>query len=310
MSGRRTVFDDVIGLRALAAEQLGVVRRDQLAVLGVTRHHVSSQVEAGRWRTLGPTLVVLRPGALTRPQEMVAGPLHCGPTAALDGWTQLERAGLRGWTRPGIDVVVPHGTRPPALPGLVVHQSRQLDELDIVPGTPRSVTVARAAIDAAGRLRSSRAACGLLLAVAQQRLATAPEMLTVLERTWRVRHTAALRELLSDAEGLESQAERDVERIARSVGFRDIRRQARIETPSGPVRVDLALVLVDGRIVVVEVDGPSHDDPRQRLADTERDASLIALGYVVLRIPAYLVRTDPDAVRTRLTALWRSQCAL
>lgn len=222
----------------------------------------------------------------------------------------MERAGLQGWWRPGTHVVVPHGTRPPPLEGLVVHQSRQLPLDDIVPGPPRSVTVARAAIDAAGWLPTARAASGLVLAVAQQRLAGAAEMLRVLERTWRVRHTAVLREVLSDAAGLDAISELDLDRMARSVGFRDITRQMAVETPAGPVRADLGLRLADGRVVLVEVDGPSHDDPRRRLADSERDAALIALGYVVLRIPAALVRTDPEAVRRQLTALWRSQRAL
>ena len=301
------MLDRVEGLRALAIAQVGVVRRDQLAALGVTRFHIRSHIAARRWRELGPNLVVLATGRLSRAQELMAGPLHCGPSAALDGFTALERHGLRGWLRDGVHVVVPHGTRPVPLPGLVVHQSRQLPALDIAPGPPRVVTASRAAIDAAGWVSSPRAAAGLVLAVAQQKLATPAEMLTVLERVWRVRHTVLLREVLSDAEGLDSGAERDLYRIARSVGFRDLTRQVWIELPDGPTRVDLELELRDGRRVVIEADGPHHDDPMQRLRDARRDAALVAMGYVVLRFPDALIRTDPEAVRAQLAALWRSQ---
>lgn len=306
VTGHRDVLDQVEGLRSLAIAQAGVVRRDQLAALGVSRFHVRSHVAAHRWRALGPNLVVLSTGRLRREQELIAGPLHCGPSAALDGWSALERDGLKGWTRSDVHVVVPHGTKPAPLPGLVVHQSRQLPDVDIVGGPPRSVTTARAAIDAAGWLPTPRSATGLVLAVAQQRLATAQEMLLVLDRVWRVRHTPFLREVLGNAEGLDSRAELDLWRLARSVGFRDMTRQARIETPEGSVPVDLALTLPDGRRLLVEVDGPSHDDPRQRVLDAQRDARLIALGYVVLRFPAVLIRTDPESVRARLLALWRS----
>ncbi|HET7900717.1 MAG TPA: type IV toxin-antitoxin system AbiEi family antitoxin domain-containing protein [Candidatus Nanopelagicales bacterium] len=308
MSGRRTVFDEVPGLRPLAAAQLGVVRRDQLLALGITHKQVRRHVDAGRWRLIGGSVVVLSTGTLTRRQEMHAAVLHCGPRGALSCWTALEREGLRGWLRPGIHVDVPHGALPSSLPGLVVHQTRRLDEIDIAPGEPRSVVPARAAIDAAGLLPTAKGATGLVLAVAQQRLASPQAMLDVLKRRWRVRHTAVLREVLAEAaEGSDSGSELDVYRIIRRIGFRDVRRQVRIETRRGPVVVDLGVALADGSMLLVEVDGPSHDDPLQRNADSQRDADLIALGYVVIRIPVALLRSDPRAVDDQFRAIWMGQ---
>lgn len=291
----------------MACEQDFVVRRSQLLSLGVTRLHVRSHVAAGRWRALGPNVVALTTGPLSRRQEMLAGLLHVGRDGALTGWTALEVGGLRGWYRPGVHVVVSHGSRTPDLPGLVVHQTRHLDPCDIALGDPRRVTTARAAIDAAGWLPSERSASGLVLAVAQQKLATPGEMLEVLARIWRVRHTAVLREVLEAAAGFDSQAERDVYRIARRVGFRDVRRQARIETPTGPIRADLAIGLSDGTTLLVEVDGPSHDDPLRRAADAARDAALLGLGYLVLRVPVTLLRSDPQAVETMFRSIWMRQ---
>lgn len=304
MSGRRDVLDRVPGLRALALSQDLVVRRSQLRDLGVTRLHVGSQVAAGRWRCIGPHVVVLTTGALSRRQQMYVGLLHAGRDSALAGWTALELDGLQGWSRPGVHVVGAHGSRTPPLPGLTMHQTRHLDDVDIAAGRPRRVTPARAAIDAAGWLRSERAASGLVLAVAQQRLATPAQMLDVLGRIWRVCHTAVLRGVLESAAGLDSHAELDVDRIARRVGFRDVRRQVLVDTPLGPVRADLAIDLADGRTLLVEVDGPSHDDPTSRARDTERDAALLALGYQVLRIPVTMLRTDPERVESLFRSFW------
>lgn len=306
MSGRRTAFDDVPALRDLAVRHEGVVRRDQLLTVGVTHKHVAYHVRAGRWSVIGPNVVVLSTGVLSRRQQMYAGCAHVGPRGALAGWTTLEDRGLRGWDQPDIHTVVPHGHLPGRLPGVVVHQARNLDAIDIDPRPgPRSVTPARAAIDAAGWLRSPRSASGLVLAVAQQGLATPAQMLDVLERIWRVRHTAVLRETLVEAvAGADSLAEVDVFRMMRSIGFRDVRRQVRIETPLGPGRADLGVRLRDGRLLLVEVDGPSHDDPRRRLADQARDEALRTLGYVVLRIPVALLRADAAAVRAQLRSLW------
>jgi very-short-patch-repair endonuclease len=310
MSGRRTFLDDVDGLQALAQRQLHVVRRDQLRPLGVTSHHVHRQVEAGRWRVLGPHVVVLMNGALSRRQWMQAGVCHVGRRGALDGWTRLELAGLAGWDRPGVHVVTDHGRREPAPSGLVVHQSRKLPAVDIEEGPMRCVTVARAAIDAAGWLVSPRAASGLVLAVAQQRLATPGEMLDVLERIWRVRHTALLREVLHDAiAGAESDAERDVGVMLKTIGYRSVRRQVWIEVPGDRFRVDLMASLPDGRTLVVEVDGPSHDDPEQQARDAARDALLISLGYVVLHIRVSLLRADRTAVLLQLRSIWTRRLA-
>ena len=58
--------------------------------------------------------------------------------------------------------------------------------------------------------------------------------------------------------------------------------------------------------LVIEIDGPQHDDPRARWVDAQRDAELIALGYVVLRIPAYAVRTDAAAIVAQLVEIRRA----
>jgi len=65
----------------------------------------------------------------------------------------------------------------------------------------------------------------------------------------------------------------------------------------------LAVELPDGRMLVVEVDGPTHDDPAVRLADAEKDAAFIAAGCVVLRIPWSGGRRRAAQVRAQLQAI-------
>ena len=138
----------------------------------------------------------------------------------------------------------------------------------------------------------------------QQRLATADEILEVLERSGPVRHRALLRSVLADAaDGADSNAEVDVARLVRSVGLGELQRQMVVETPDGPRPVDLAVRLPDGRLLVLEIDGPHHDDPRVRERDAVKDAALIAAGHVVLHIPVSLLRRSPATVRAQLQAI-------
>ena len=305
MTGRSHSLDTVPGLRALARAQLGVVRRDQLAALGVTHRHVRRQVDAERWTTYGPRVVLLATGALTRPQQRVLGVVHAGPGSALGGWSALEHLGLRGWEREPVHVVVPRGARPTSLTGVVVHQLAVLDDVDVVPRTwPTCTTAARAAIDAASWTRNARTASGLVLAVVQQRLATPDQLLDVLDRLERVRHTELLRTMMCEAaEGADSRSEVDVVRLLRLVGLGTARRQQVVATPDGPRRVDLVVDLPDGRPLAIEIDGPQHADPRVREADAVKDAALVAAGYVVLRIPTSLLRRSPETVRAQLRAI-------
>jgi very-short-patch-repair endonuclease len=223
----------------------------------------------------------------------------------LAGLTGLEELGLRGWEREPVHLLVPHGHRPPPLRGLVVHQTHHLDASHAAPLVwPPCTAAARAAVDAASWERHPRTACGLVVAVVQQGLATAYDVLEALERPGPVRHRALLRRVLLDAaDGADSQAEIDVARLLRSLGLGPVQRQLLVDTPEGRFPVDLAVRLPDGRVLVIEVDGPHHDDPRQRERDAIKDAAIIAAGHVVLRIPVSLLRSSPATVRAQLRAI-------
>jgi very-short-patch-repair endonuclease len=306
MTGRTRPLDHHPDLAALARAQLGVVRRSQLVALGVTRHHVRSQVEAQRWRSIGPHVVVLHTGPLTRAQARWVAALHAGPRASLAGLTALELHGLRGWPADRAHVLVPQGASVPPLPGLVVHTTRRPVDEDVIrrTGWCPVTTVARSALDAARWDTSARRAAAVVLAVVQQRLTTPRELATCLARLDRVRHGTAIAAAIDDAAGgADSLAEVDVARLVVRAGLPRPRRQVVVDTPEGPRRVDLVVDLPDGRLLVLEVDGIHHAEPGVRLADAVKDAAIVAAGHQVLRLPVQGVRADPGAVLRQLTAI-------
>jgi very-short-patch-repair endonuclease len=305
MTGRTRPLDRHPELAALGRAQLGVVRRSQLATLGITRHHVRRQVDAQRWRPIGPNVVVLHTGPLTRAQVRWAAVLHAGPQALLAGLTALEPHGLRGWSRDEVHVLVPLGVSVPSLSGLTVHRTRRLVDEDVVHGGGCPVTtVARSAVDAGRWEKSARRAAAIVLAVVQQRLTTPHELAACLAGFERVRHGAAIATAIEDAAGgADSLAEVDVARLVVRAGLPRPRRQVVIETPDGPRRVDLAVDLPDGRLLVLEVDGIHHAETGVRLADAVKDASVVAAGHQLLRLPVQGVRADPGSVLRQLATI-------
>ena len=273
--------------------------------IGVTRHHVRRQVEAQRWRTIGPHVVVLHTGPLTRAQWWWTAVLHAGPHAVLAGLTSLEDHGLRGWSCDEAHVLVPLDVSVPPLSGLTVHRTRRLPDGDVVrrDGCP-ATTVARSAVDAARWGRSSRRAAGLVLAVVQQRLATPRELAACLAGFDRVRYGSAIAAANDEAAGgADSLAEVEVARLVVRAGLPRPRRQVVVDTPEGPRRVDFVVDLPDGALLVLEVDGIHHAETGVRLADAVKDAAVVAAGHQVLRLPVQGVRADPGAVLRQLTTI-------
>jgi hypothetical protein len=296
-------MSEVPGLAELLSRQDGLARRSQLADLGVTRDHVARQVSAGRWQLLAPKVVAADNGRIDDQQRRWLAILHatCG---WLGGRSALQHVGLTGYEPESIHVLVPRDRRPAALHGVVIHVTDRVPgpEPDLRDGLAVT-SVPRAAVDAAAWERWPRAAAGLVLSVVQRRLATPAEILAELAVAGRVRHRAVVRDALAEAgAGAESLAEVDVIPLLRRAGLPAPRRQV----ASHGHRRDLEVTLPDGRELVLEIDGPTHDSPEARWADASRDAHLAADGKLLVRIPAFAVRHQQLEVVTRLATIRRA----
>jgi very-short-patch-repair endonuclease len=298
--GGRLVLSHLPGAKDLFARQHGLARRDQLRALGIDADHVAHQVAAGRWQLVAPEVVSCDNGRLDEQQLLWRSILNT-TGGWIGGRSALRQSGLTGHPPTHIHVLVRRDHVPPRLQGVVVQVTGRPPEaaatrVDDLPIT----SPARSAVDGAAWERWPRSAAGLVLAVVQQRLATPGEILAELHEAGRVRHRAIVRDAMqAAAEGAESLAEADVAPLLTRAGLGAPQRQVRI----GQHRHDLAVRLADGRLLVVEVDGPTHDSPEGRWSDAERDASVAAAGALLVRIPAYAVRHDPAEVVARLRTI-------
>lgn len=261
------------------------------------RKVIANQIAAGRWQLVAPEVVSVDNGRLDAEQFHWRAVLHA-PLGWVVGRSALAAQGLSGYAPSEVHLLTTRRSRPLPLPGVVVHVSDRGTSAEPPAGWGLPVTtVERATVDAAAWERSPRAAAGLALAVVPQRLARPDAIAADLAVAGRVRHRAVLREALGlSSDGADSVAEVDVRRLVRRAGLPDPARQVRILGR----RHDLALLLPDGRTLVIEVDGPQHESPEARWADAAHDADLTAAGVAVLRIPAYAVRQHPDEVVARL----------
>jgi very-short-patch-repair endonuclease len=302
----------------LAASQDQVVSRSQLAEAKVGRRLIGERVWSGTWEVLGPYVVVLRPGPLSRVQQMWVGVLHGGNDAVLFGTSALEMAGLKGFTDEHVSVCIPHGRhRPHLLTSRVtvrVHESRNLpaEDLHLTMRPPRTKQD-RSVVDAASAATSD-SACRTLLAMCVQQRLTAPVVLRprVLERS-NLPRRALILETLDDVEGgSQSLPELDYLRGLRRFGLPEPTRQVRVQRSDGRYFLDAEF---DQWAVTVEINGLHHLDPRQKESDDIRRTRLAIGGRLVVDIGSHVVRHDIElAVLLTADALlargWRPQVNL
>ena len=82
-----------------------------------------------------------------------------------------------------------------------------------------------------------------------------------------------------------------------------MRRQARRRGSDGRWRyLDLEVDLPDGSVLGIEVDGALHLEAGTYWADMARQNSLVIGGAWMLRFPAHLIHTDPEAIVTQLNS--------
>jgi hypothetical protein len=292
----------------LAIQQEGVATRRQLMDSGFNQHAIRAQISARRWQPWGFHVVILHNFEPTRRQLMWAAVLDAGFPAALASHTSLELHGFKPFAREAqqLHLLVERGAKVTAHPMVVVHESRRLaPEYHVsVAGLPCTPSP-RSAIDAAAWQPWPRFACALVAAVVQQRLCTVDELEQAMQYVGRVRHKAHLREALRDIRGgSEALSEIDLVRVCRRFGIQAPDRQAKRTDRYGRIRyLDAEWELLDGRRVVLEVDGAHHLDVESWQADICRERAVVVGGANVLRATSIELRVAPKQVIDDLLAI-------
>jgi hypothetical protein len=303
----RTTLEHMLTAPARRARAGGVVAVTSLSGLerdGWTAGGARAQLAALRWQRFGRA-IVRHNGKLSRAELCDVALVNCGPRAMLTSFTALERAGLKGWEREAVHVLVPRGARIRRAQGvpLRVHYT------DSWPDRTRPVQidrVPRAAVLAAAAFSSPRPACGVLAAVVQQRLARAEDLVTALQGATRTRHRAGLLAAAHDiAQGAQALSEIDFVRLCRDAGLPPPEHQA-VRLFRGRRRyLDAQWTRSDGRRVVAEVDGALHLLVQRWWDDQLRQNELVIADDLVLRFPTVAFRHESEIVIDQLRRMLR-----
>ncbi len=285
----------------LAAEQQGLVARQQLLALGMTRHQVQDRVDRGWLHPIYLGIYAVGHRKLTLKGHWMAAVLACGPDAllshrfALAVWeVQAAESGL-------IHVTVPRGLQKPGPKWVRVHSARGLLGQDgvVVDGIPVT-SLARSVLDHASVATAQRTRAVLEKIERMGRL-IGRELEDVLARNPNHRGTKRLRAALSEIEGPAPWTQSELEDR-----FLALIRAAGLPEPELNVLVEEELVdaLWRDQKLIVEVDGWGYHRSREQFeTDRRRDAKLQLAGYRVIRLTQQRIDSEPRAVADLIRAL-------
>ncbi len=298
-------------LQALLDRQCGVIARWQALGL-ITEKALRHKVGSGRWRSVHRGVYLAYGGTLTDVQRWWIATLAVRPTtndstvdgrsAHLAGTTALQALGLRGVRSDRIHVLVAHSRRVTMPAGVTLHRTTDLPSYDLHIRRQLPVTTpGRSVVDAAAWARSDDEAGLVIAASFQQRLVSASDIATVLNRRPAVRRRLLIIETARDcAEGSHSVGELGLVGLCRRARLPTPTRQLRRRDATGRIRF-LDACFDDWKLVV-EIDGAHHANVGQMWDDDVRQNDLQLAGYVVLRYPVFMVRTQPQRVVAEIRA--------
>jgi hypothetical protein len=110
-------------LHRIAAEQAGVISRQQVLRAGIPRSTIISKIKHGLWQQLHPGVYGAFTGEVSRAARLWAAVLCAGPGALLSHETAAEILGLTDRRCPVIQVTVPASRRVRPPQGVAIHYS-------------------------------------------------------------------------------------------------------------------------------------------------------------------------------------------
>ena len=289
-----------------AGNQLGLIRSADLAELGVSRQQQRTLRQHGVLIRVGPGLDRHAGFATNHDQRLLAAAWIGGPQAVISHMAAAGVWRFDGVQLTAVEVSVPTNRMPRSVVGRL-HRVRDLRGVDVaMVGLLPLTTPSRTLIDVAPRMRRRELEAALDGACRRQQI-----YLPYLE--WRLDElrkrgrpgVGAIDALLRHhrrQQNDESWLESAFLRLVRDSGLPPPRTQVCwTDTSDGRrMRVDGAY---DEQRLVVEIDGhATHATRRQRQADAERDARLLAAGIRVIRFTYEDIVERPGYVCATLAA--------
>jgi very-short-patch-repair endonuclease len=271
---------DVLVAQAAARER-GVLHTRELLACGLTLHGISRRAAGGRLHQLYRSVYAVGHANPPREAWLLAAVKACGEGAVLCKRSAGALQRIIDWEQRYPDVLV-LGDRAPRHPRINGHRSSYLprEHVTVVDGIP-CTTAARTLLDLAGVLPERK----LKRAVRQAqflKLTTLTSLIAVLHGPGPARGRRKLARILATGAAPTQSVLEDV--------VLDLLLRGGFAHPA----VNAPLVLAGRRIVpdflwpeqrlVIEADGPHHEDPLERAADLERQRILEAHGYRVIRV--------------------------
>jgi very-short-patch-repair endonuclease len=286
-------LDAVVG--TLAARQWGVVSRQQLFEAGLSRKSVESRMRSGHLIRLHPGVYAVGHARLRREGRWLAAVLAVGPRAVLSHRDAAGLHDLRPANHARIDVTTTGRAR--SSPKLNVHRTRVLDADDVttISGIPVT-TVARTLLDLAGTIPRDHLAKAIKEAERQHTFDLRKVEAAMARTRGRTgRGHRALREALKEYAALALSA---TDSILEDAFLRLVQR-AGLPKPAANVLVEGFRIDAVWRDhgVIVELDGWAWHHARHAFErDRERDATLMATGWLVVRFTYRQLVERPDRV--------------
>jgi Transcriptional regulator, AbiEi antitoxin/Protein of unknown function (DUF559) len=284
-----------------AAQQRGLITREQAIACGLSPNQIQKRLSSGRWRRLRSGVYTITGAPTTREQEILATVLAAGPgavashssAALLHRFPDVSRGDLEVIARPGSN---------PRIPRVQVHRPAELPPYDVtsVDGIP-CTSYARTLVDCTGQMSLGQIARALDAGLIGHKVT-----LWSVERSLSVlgqapgRHPSKLWTLLGErgTESIKSESRPEIRmlRVLAAGGLPTPIQQHWVRAGGQNYRLDLAYPSVK---VAIEYDG--WDTHRSRTAfdsDRKRDRLLQLAGWVVLRITSQTSDTEiVDTVR-------------
>jgi hypothetical protein len=288
----------------LFERQAGVLSRNQLLALGLTRSQARRHVVNGRWQVLLPGVYAGFTGPVGQIARIWAAVLYAGTDAVASHGTALWLAGSLDRPPSVTHISIPASRRVRPQPGVVIHRTRASAGSAHPAALPPRSRVEAAVLDHSDS-SSVDAALDVVLRAIQRRVTTAQRLRGALLDRPRHRFKALLLEVLADAEeGVQSPLERHYLRdVERAHGLPRARRN-RPEVARGRGR-KYRDVRYQRWSTLVELDGREAHPIDEAFRDHQRDNASAVVGDVALRYGWRDVVGNPCGVAAEVAAVLR-----